>query len=274
MRGKGRFLPGDALRVGITPAYAGKRKLPLGVTWHTGDHPRVCGEKWFWLSTMSRVAGSPPRMRGKGWRSSLCKPLRGITPAYAGKRTQLDHRGSGIWDHPRVCGEKRYCRYADFHHRGSPPRMRGKETKPPWNPVSRGITPAYAGKRSYQAQVFYIPKDHPRVCGEKPFYTSPESQLQGSPPRMRGKEALVSLIFTSTRITPAYAGKSVNSFLSGASSGDHPRVCGEKSGEQEEVYIPTGSPPRMRGKAYLKVFCLKLMRITPAYAGKRTQSAP
>ena len=25
MRGKGRFLPGDALRVGITPAYAGKR---------------------------------------------------------------------------------------------------------------------------------------------------------------------------------------------------------------------------------------------------------
>ena len=92
MRGKGRFLPGDALRVGITPAYAGKRKLPLGVTWHTGDHPRVCGEKWFWLSTMSRVAGSPPRMRGKACSPCSSCNFHGITPAYAGKSRKKEQR--------------------------------------------------------------------------------------------------------------------------------------------------------------------------------------
>ena len=45
VRGKGARLRQDMERVGITPAYAGKRASPTTPTTLPGDHPRVCGEK-------------------------------------------------------------------------------------------------------------------------------------------------------------------------------------------------------------------------------------
>ena len=35
-----------------------------------------------------------------------------ITPAYAGKRERFDLFNAGMWDHPRLCGEK----VIDFCH--------------------------------------------------------------------------------------------------------------------------------------------------------------
>ena len=67
-------------------------------------------------------------MRGKGTRKHRKRVLRGITPAYAGKRTCQTVGTAGNEDHPRVCGEKDDLKeYAD-RLKGSPPRMRGKET--------------------------------------------------------------------------------------------------------------------------------------------------
>ena len=45
MRGKVRQTAGDAQRVGITPAYAGKRRLRQLSSVAHQDHPRACGEK-------------------------------------------------------------------------------------------------------------------------------------------------------------------------------------------------------------------------------------
>ena len=45
MRGKVLFKTLGEGTFGITPAYAGKRLLPLPVCLHRRDHPRVCGEK-------------------------------------------------------------------------------------------------------------------------------------------------------------------------------------------------------------------------------------
>ena len=45
MRGKGNLLLDGNIPLGITPACAGKRLLPLPVCLHRRDHPRVCGEK-------------------------------------------------------------------------------------------------------------------------------------------------------------------------------------------------------------------------------------
>ena len=45
MRGKGTSILQNLQRVGITPAYAGKRIFMNGTSLGTGDHPRVCGEK-------------------------------------------------------------------------------------------------------------------------------------------------------------------------------------------------------------------------------------
>ena len=45
---------------------------------------------------------------------------------------------------------------------------------------------------------------------------------------MRGKEMVNLLAPTGSRITPAYAGKSEIGQPKGATSRDHPRLCGEK----------------------------------------------
>ena len=50
----------------ITPAYAGKSLSKLKGSLKRGDHPRLCGEKWFCCHMTLCFLGSPPPMRGKG----------------------------------------------------------------------------------------------------------------------------------------------------------------------------------------------------------------
>ena len=71
---------------GITPAYAGKRKILAENGTGGRDHPRLCGEK--------------ADENVKSWLS------RGITPAYAGKRCKFHGVRQFSEDHPRLCGEK------------------------------------------------------------------------------------------------------------------------------------------------------------------------
>ena len=65
---------------------------------------------------------------------------------------------------------------------------------------------------------------------------------------MRGKETKMKNYNLSSRITPAYAGKSGFSVAKGAIAEDHPRLCGEKAKETKEFSGELGSPPPMRGK--------------------------
>ena len=73
-------------------------------------------------------------------------------------------------------------------------------------------------------------------------------------------------------ITPAYAGKSFTAGRLGYGRVHHPRVCGEKLQLVGARPLPTGSPPRMRGKEYLPLFLGGDVGITPAYAGKRQKA--
>ena len=70
-------------------------------------------------------------------------------------------------------------------------------------------------------------------------------------------------------ITPAYAGKSVHLQRNRTRLRDHPRVCGEKPARSRARRRNWGSPPRMRGKDREDVRNARVLRITPAYAGKR-----
>ena len=153
---------------GITPAYAGKSLWCAQGQAQERDHPRVCEEKNFLLLMTSRRSGSPPRVRGKGHVchcSLVCCRITpacagksllrvvgqcyepGITPAYAGKSPAHPAACPVHRDHPRVCGEKEVVVFPDFPGQGSPPRMRGKGTRPPFLRNGAGITPACAGKR-------------------------------------------------------------------------------------------------------------------------------
>ena len=106
------------------------------------------------------------------------------------------------------------------------------------------------------------------MCGEKAAVLPPLEPPQGSPPRVRGKAERVNMPRRFRRITPAYAGKSIQGSGPLNPAWDHPRVCGEKGFIGLEVGLYPGSPPRMRGKALGDGSFLADKGITPAYAGK------
>ena len=254
---------------GSPPRMRGKVR-PLGIiAGHLGDHPRVCGEKRFSSSKRSGSLGSPPRMRGKVCALMIATLLRGITPAYAGKRSASRFAGTVLWDHPRVCGEKPDRILWEHWKEGSPPRMRGKEGDVDAGILVGGITPAYAGKRSSKACRMGAASDHPRVCGEKCSTCFAVWAVWGSPPRMRGKAATIIQHSSGIGITPAYAGKSDTPSIPQTRGLDHPRVCGEKVYKDIHHVAAMGSPPRMRGKVQRSLFVSVSLWITPAYAGKR-----
>ena len=184
----------------------GKAARTRGNPW---DHPRVCGEKDSEKGTAERLPGSPPRVRGKALSSTIKPNTARITPACAGKSLLRNQ-----------CVPDR---------RGSPPRVRGKVGLVLYNLRPGRITPACAGKRPRHGERVGAAWDHPRVCGEKLFIIAVFVIAMGSPPRVRGKEVTIPMTGNAPRITPACAGKSSRIPLHLHWTGDHPRVCGEKT---------------------------------------------
>ena len=147
--------------------------------------------------------------------------------------------------------------------------MRGKGKNAYRPERTTGITPACAGKSPFFPGVPGLRWDHPRVCGEKNIPQIHISRSTGSPPRVRGKvvESWNSCVFSG--ITPACAGKSRATAAQQRAGRDHPRVCGEKLIASKRETLCTGSPPRVRGKAFIAEIRTRAVRITPACAGKR-----
>ena len=147
--------------------------------------------------------------------------------------------------------------------------MRGKAVSHAKIQRWKRITPAYAGKRKWQTIYEIGDEDHPRLCGEKQVKVSNDGYVTGSPPPMRGKESDGEQRKMIGRITPAYAGKRKLTYKHVTKRQDHPRLCGEKEADVQFLWHSLGSPPPMRGKAFLVHHSSPPVRITPAYAGKR-----
>ena len=90
---------------------------------------------------------------------------------------------------------------------------------------------------------------------------------------MRGKDVNLHFYTSCSRITPAYAGKSLLELVAVVCGRDHPRLCGEKFHKFIFHKLLVGSPPPMRGKVILNHLEPFLRRITPAYAGKSCKCA-
>ena len=68
-------------------------------------------------------------MRGKVYIIILFPEITGITPAYAGKSGENCRSAVETKDHPRLCGEKFPCKKQLRQYKGSPPPMRGKDSR-------------------------------------------------------------------------------------------------------------------------------------------------
>ena len=120
----------------------------------------------------------------------------------------------------------------------------------------------------------FTSEDHPRLRGEKARSAASDLCRWGSPPLTRGKGGQGGPVSAASRITPAYAGKRVADTLFLDASQDHPRLRGEKLSCSGFCTGIPGSPPLTRGKGIAILFLLLTMRITPAYAGKRSTRQP
>ena len=191
------------------------------------DHPRGCGENYLVMSLVDITTGSPPRMRGKRFFHVERRRKNRITPADAGKTCRPLYFDCFPQDHPRGCGENPEIDSRFMEMIGSPPRMRGKRPCGGIASIIFGITPADAGKTFCGIGIYSADRDHPRGCGENPWFAFTPSTIIGSPPRMRGKQFSAVFCAFRERITPADAGKTIAIPTSSFVFMDHPRGCGE-----------------------------------------------
>ena len=227
------------------------------------------GEKCTHLAVSGAAWGSPPHARGKAYRRVGDVDPFGITPACAGKRSGQRRYTAGIWDHPRMRGEKYNNFYRINDYQGSPPHARGKACGALLQMLRSGITPACAGKRDRGDREDRPIGDHPRMRGEKLAASGEQEGRVGSPPHARGKARSDLDCAMHFGITPACAGKSRNRSPRVPRLGDHPRMRGEKPVLVNDEPDREGSPPHARGKDYPQGAPCSGFGITPACAGKR-----
>ena len=78
--------------------------------------------------------------------------------------------------------------YTAYH--GSPPRVRGTVSAITEAEAANRITPARAGNRGWRHRHVPDYEDHPRACGEQKTSGGKAVDIEGSPPRVRGTEAV------------------------------------------------------------------------------------
>ena len=92
----------------------------------------------------------------------------------------------------------------------------------------------------------------------------PEYILLGLPPRRRGKVSGRRHKSLVPGITPAWAGKRADKLYREIETRDHPRVGGEKMKYLKLSQRILGSPPRRRGKDFIRDATVIAFRNTPA----------
>ena len=268
VRGKQEDRPGHGRGVRLIPARAGKTRNPRNEPRCSRAHPRACGENWSTRQGSSDTCGSSPRVRGKLRHPQPQFRRDRLIPARAGKTRRGAVFRPGSPAHPRACGENVTPSGSARPTSGSSPRVRGK----PGNLIAgqRGerLIPARAGKTSYTRQAISRQRAHPRACGENSAERSPAHLVQGSSPRVRGKQGHAPRAGHGDGLIPARAGKTPARPPRGRTPRAHPRACGENSGREMPSMSTRGSSPRVRGKLQRHRQVAVAGRLIPARAGK------
>ena len=112
----------------VSPAYAGKSHSYLNSTFlNLGSPPRMRGKVTLQDVPCDSVGITPPpHVRRKVSKRFFLGAAYRITPACAGKSSEHMRKFGTNGDHPRVCGEKLFCRQFRTFFLGSPPHVRGK----------------------------------------------------------------------------------------------------------------------------------------------------
>ncbi len=149
-------------------------------------HPRVRGERAAAAYQDYAVCGSSPRARGTRETSPCRARTRRFIPACAGNAHDdhgHDDRGPV---HPRVRGERLAESCVIHACNGSSPRARGTPFGHLAQTPGRRFIPACAGNASAHISRMAPGSVHPRVRGERWWYSPMPTLSHGSSPRARG----------------------------------------------------------------------------------------
>ena len=149
-----------------------------------------------------------------------------ITPACAGTTCWTNQYVFNWKDHPRLCGNDLSGKSGRGCSQGSPPLVRERLLVHALRGVFFGITPACAGTTRLLLFQFRASWDHPRLCGNDLFSRHGSEGRSGSPPLVRERPSITTLLMEFHRITPACAGTTCSSALQTLDRRDHPRLCG------------------------------------------------
>ena len=166
----------------------------------------MCGEHFIISARGLGKTGSSPHVRGAPERFEAFARAVGIIPACAGSTTSIGHNWTGMWDHPRMCGEHVVLPPFFWTVSGSSPHVRGARSAWVIGAVFAGIIPACAGSTSPWPSASARCGDHPRMCGEHDPPCWSLHVFQGSSPHVRGAPKGRSGSKDGTGIIPACAG--------------------------------------------------------------------
>ena len=88
---------------------------------------------------------------------------------------------------------------------------------------------------------------------------------------MRGKALRIGVMNATSRITPAYAGKSRSFFDVCCHCQDHPRLCGEKAENLDKRIRANGITPAYAGKSHRQADCWSDIRDHPRLCGEKCE---
>ena len=212
--------------------------------------------------------GSPPLARERLRIQAAETPRRGITPACAGKTYRSAASDTACGDHPRLRGKDRTRAGDATALIGSPPLARERHIVTSIISSPPGITPACAGKTLCARTYGKRRRDHPRLRGKDIKDGIAGWAAAGSPPLARERPPRKRRIRSTTRITPACAGKTITIDVKLEKIEDHPRLRGKDGTFFDVVAMTLGSPPLARERPDGRKEILITGGITPACAGK------
>ena len=192
--------------MGIIPAYAGSTSEAPSTSQAPGDHPRIRGEHFPHVHTVSREMGSSPHTRGARRPGHPHPRRQRIIPAYAGSTLVSKSKERRSADHPRIRGEHRTAYDPASQALGSSPHTRGALAERQFARPFLRIIPPYAGSTCPRCHSRRRGQDHPRIRGEH----IPEAPVfgadVGSSPHTRGAPLFARAHDGDVGIIPAYAG--------------------------------------------------------------------
>ena len=188
-------------------------------------------------------------------------------PACAGNAYVPESQINAIAVHPRMRGERIFCKLILPIKHGSSPHARGTHLSRNHARIPSRFIPACAGNAVTDCVFCRVVTVHPRMRGERMRTWLKSTDKTGSSPHARGTQTDSPCNRCNSRFIPACAGNAGPSYSGGGDAAVHPRMRGERKPAPNHLPPQNGSSPHARGTQQPPETAVIDDRFIPACAG-------